>query len=172
MCSVIAQTEGETVRVVDEIFLRNASTKDACAEFVRRYGSHPGKVVVYGDSSGNHRQTTGNTDYEIIREYFETYCNLKVRLQQNTSNPDVRDRVNLVNRQLRSAAGAVSLVVDPKCKELAKDLEEVCYRAESGDIDKNRDRMRTHLSDALGYLIWRECQPRGKWGLCGDRRVL
>ena len=25
-------------------------------------------------------------------------------------------------------------------------------------IDKDRDRARTHLSDALGYLIWQECR--------------
>ena len=26
------------------------------------------------------------------------------------------------------------------------------------EIDKDRDRMRTHLSDALGYLLWQDMQ--------------
>ena len=28
-------------------------------------------------------------------------------------------------------------------------------------IDKDRDPRRTHLSDALGYLVWQECRPAG-----------
>ena len=77
------------------------------------------------------------------------------------SNPVVRERTNLTNRQLRSASGKVGLIVDPKCKELIKDLEQVCSKADTCEIDKGRDRQRTHTSDALGYLIWQECS-RGK----------
>jgi hypothetical protein len=54
--------------------------------------------------------------------------------------------------------------VDPKCKELIKDLEQVCFKEDSNQIDKDRDRLRTHLSDALGYLLWQECKPLGSIG--------
>jgi hypothetical protein len=164
MSSVIAQMRGESVVVLDEIYLRNSSTKDACEEFLRRYPRHDMGVVVYGDSSGNQRQTTGSTDYEMIREYFDAYSNMKTLWRPNKSNPNVRDRINLMNKQLRTAAGAVGLYVDPKCRELIRDFEEVCYKAETGEIDKNRDRLRTHLSDALGYLVCEECKPRQKVG--------
>jgi hypothetical protein len=160
MSSVIVQMAGNMVYVLDEIYLRNASTKDACEEFVRRYPRHDRGVLVYGDSSGNQRQTTGSTDYNMIREYFDTTSTLKPHLRQNTSNPSVRDRINMMNRQFRTAAGTVGMVVDPKCRELVRDLEEVCYRAETGEIDKNRDRLRTHLSDALGYLVFEEFRPK------------
>ena len=76
------------------------------------------------------------------------------------SNPAVRERVNLMNAKLRSAAGEIGLLVDGKCKELIKDFEQVAYKADTCQIDKDRDRMRTHLSDALGYLLWQECRPR------------
>jgi hypothetical protein len=74
------------------------------------------------------------------------------------ANPAIRERVNTVNRQFINAARAVGAYVDPKCVELIKDLEQVCFKAESLTIDKERDRSRTHLSDALGYLMWQECR--------------
>ena len=69
-------------------------------------------------------------------------------------NPPVRERVALVNAKLRSAAGDVRLTVDPGCRELVRDFEEVCYLEGSSSIDKAKDSSRTHLSDALGYLVW------------------
>jgi len=56
---------------------------------------------------------------------------------------------------------------DPKCKELIADLEQVSYLEDSTQIDKDKDRRRTHLSDALGYLIWQE--SRGTVGEKGVR---
>ena len=47
-------------------------------------------------------------------------------------------------------------MVSPRCKELIKDFEEVTYIPDSVLIDKNKDPRRTHLSDALGYLVWQE----------------
>ena len=58
--------------------------------------------------------------------------------------------------------------MDPRCKELIKDLEQVCYKADTMTIDKDRDRARTHLSDALGYLVWQECRPQPKVGERGE----
>jgi hypothetical protein len=44
------------------------------------------------------------------------------------------------------------------------DLEEVTYKADSTVIDKDRDSRRTHLSDALGYLMWQECRAGATFG--------
>lgn len=62
----------------------------------------------------------------------------------------------LVNAKLRNASGKVGLLVSPKCKELILDFEEVTYKSGTTVIDKERDLKRTHLSDALGYLIWQQ----------------
>jgi hypothetical protein len=64
-----------------------------------------------------------------------------------------------VNTKLRSASGFVGLTIDPSCKELLRDFEEVSYKEASSQIDKDRDRMRTHLSDALGYLLLEVFKP-------------
>jgi hypothetical protein len=50
------------------------------------------------------------------------------------------------------------LLVHPRCKELIADFEQVIYKENSQVIDKERDSRRTHLSDALGYLVWQECK--------------
>ncbi len=166
MSSLVAQMDGKRVRVVDEIVLRNGTTQEACAEFLERYERHMGGVAVYGDASGYAAQTTGGSDYQIIRECFALHGSTAVQYRVPKANPAVRERVNLVNAKLRSASGEIGLVVDGKCRELIKDFEQVMYKADSGQIDKERDRMRTHLSDALGYLLWQECRP---WVSVGER---
>ena len=51
------------------------------------------------------------------------------------------------------------------------DLEEVTFKPESTVIDKERDPKRTHLSDALGYLLWQECKQRATFGEQGRRLI-
>jgi hypothetical protein len=84
---------------------------------------------------------------------------MPVKYKVPKSNPGVRERINLTNAKLRSAAGDIGLLVDFKCKELIMDFEQVSFKADTYQIDKDRDRLRTHLSDALGYLLWQECIP-------------
>jgi hypothetical protein len=164
MSSVIAQIEGEEVRVVDEIVLRHAQTADACGEFLNRYPRHPGGLRIYGDSSGNNQQTTGCSDYEIVGQYLQDNSNYSVDYRTATQNPPISHRLNLINAKLLSARGNATLLVDPRCTELIKDFEEVCYRPEDNKPDKERDRMRTHTSDALGYMVWQEFKPLKQFG--------
>jgi hypothetical protein len=126
-------------------------------------------MCVYGDASGNHMQTAGTTDYQVIREFFRRAGHRNVNYKVPPTNPPVRERVGLVNAKLRSASAETHLVIDRKCGELVKDLEQVTYKADSTVVDKERDPRRTHLSDALGYLIWQECRPRPPAGEQGNR---
>lgn len=154
MCSVVAQLDERRVRVLDEIVLSRASTPQACEEFERRFPGHVGGVVVYADATGARMQTTGTTDVAILREFFRggEYGEVKFRIPK--ANPVVRERVMLMNSKLASADGERALTVSRRCKELIKDLEQVTYKENSQVIDKERDPKRTHLSDALGYLLW------------------
>jgi hypothetical protein len=158
LSSLIVQIADGAARVVDEIVLRNASTPEACAEFLKRFPNHRAGVTVFGDASGSAQQTSGNTDYGMVREYFNAYSTTKPALKVPKANPSVRERVNLVNSLLKSAAGNVAVTIDPKCVELIKDLEQVAYKGDTGTIDKERDRLRTHTSDALGYVLWQLCK--------------
>jgi hypothetical protein len=51
------------------------------------------------------------------------------------------------------------------------DFEEVTFKPDSSVIDKDKDPKRTHLSDALGYLIWQECRPGVAFGEQGKRLI-
>jgi hypothetical protein len=159
MSSLVVQLVRGRVLVLDEIVIRHATTYEACEEFLKRFPMDRAGVVVYGDASGNQQQTTGATDYDMIREYFRIHSSMTVKYKVPKSNPGVRERINLTNAKLRSAAGEIGLLVDFKCKELIMDLEQVSFKADTCQIDKDRDRLRTHLSDALGYLLWQECRP-------------
>jgi len=164
MSSVIVQKRGELVEVIDEIVLAEANTQQACDEFQTRYPRLAAGVVVYGDASGNARQTTGLSDYAVVREFFCRQGYENWHLNVPLSNPSVRDRVALMNAQLKATDGAVRMVVDPRCRELIQDFEELTFKPESSVIDKDRDPKRSHLSDALGYLVWQECRAQPPFG--------
>lgn len=178
LCSVIAQIEDVAtrddsfngrrrlkVRVLDEIFLRDATTEDACREFLRKTQEwakyRPITVQIYGDASGYAGKTSGQTDYEMVQRFFARESNYRVQicshLRERRANGGVRDRVNAVNGMLCSVSGDQSLFIDPRCNELIEDLQSVRFRLDSnknptGDLDKT-EHLRTHMSDALGYLI-------------------
>jgi hypothetical protein len=76
--------------------------------------------------------------------------------------------VNCVNARLRNHAGEHRLIVDPKCKHLILDFERVHWKSDThgntlADIDKS-DPDRSHVSDALGYMIAYEFSMRSKAG--------
>ncbi len=164
MCSVVGQREGERVTVLDEIVLSRASTQQACEEFAVRFPRHATGLVVYADATGARMQTTGTTDLTILKKFFRggEYGEVKFRIPR--SNPAVRDRVALMNAKMASADGQHLLTVHQQCKELIKDLEQVTYKENSQVIDKERDARRTHLSDALGYLLWQEFEKQAPVG--------
>jgi phage terminase large subunit len=158
MTSIVAQFNGGIFRVLDEIVLRHASTPEAVDAFTERYSMHVMGVTVYGDASGNSQKTSGTTDYQMVRDAFRQKGISNANYKVPESNPSVRDRITLTNGRLKSASGNIAMLVDPKCKELIQDFEQVSYKAESVHVDKDRDRMRTHASDAVGYLLWQECR--------------
>ncbi len=165
MASVICQERDERTVVLDEIYLETSSTPEVCREFLARHGEHRSGIEVYGDASGEHGHTvTGQSDFQIIREFFRQRTELQGKVNVRNANPAVRDRVNVVNSRLRNAENQFRLLIDAKCRELVKDLEQVCYKAGTSQIDKERDPRRSHLADALGYYLWWKHRPLAKAG--------
>lgn len=169
MCSVVAQRVGDEIRVVDEIVLRRATTQEACAEFWNRYRRHAGGMHVYGDAAGAHGQTTGLSDHKVIRDFFIQKGMKDVELRVTRSNPGVKDRIELVNARLRNAANEIHLTVDPRCRWLIQDLDEVSYQKGTYVLEKTKRPELTHLSDALGYLVWYEFGGPKPYGERGNR---
>jgi hypothetical protein len=169
MSSVILQHAGERLVVIDEIVLARATTEEACMEFENRYRGHAGALEIYGDASGNAMHTTGIGDYQVIRNCLYRAGFRNVKVQVPASNPPVLSRVRKVNSLFTNALGEVRLEVDPRCKELVQDFEEILFKPDSGVIDKVRDPQRTHVSDALGYVVWQLFGEKSKAGEVGQR---
>ncbi len=174
MCSVIGQQDGGQVFILEELVLPDSNTWAACDEFLARTSQfitgYPLNVKIYGDVTGDARKTSASrTDWQIVREFFGRYRDrYQATFRVPSHNPPVKDRVNCVNAMLRNQAGARRLFMDPGCKELIKDFERVRWKADPNgnvlaDIDK-ADPMRSHVSDALGYLIAEEFGMRMKGG--------
>jgi len=86
MCAVVAQIEGEQVRVLDEIVLSRASTADACEELFARWPSHRGGVHVYADASGQSMRTAGQSDFQILKSLItrDRYGRVEFRVDKRT----------------------------------------------------------------------------------------
>jgi hypothetical protein len=112
-----------------------------------------------------------------VRDFFGRYRDrFQAKLCVPSSNPPVKDRINCVNAMLRNHGGQHRLLIDPKCKALIKDLEQVSWKADPygnqlSDLDKS-DPMRTHTSDAVGYLIAREFPMRAPGGERGGPAIV
>jgi hypothetical protein len=170
LCSVVAQVFQGVVVVLEELILPDSNTLAACEEFLSRTAKwNAGSrlhVNVYGDSTGEQRRTSAaRTDWQIVKEFFGRYRDrFDVTFQVPSSNPPVKDRVNCVNAKLRNQTGQYRLLVNRSCKHLIKDFEQVCWKTDPHgnplvELDKS-DPMRTHVSDALGYLVAREFPMR------------
>ena len=95
--------------------------------------------ICYPDPAGSQRRTSAlHTDHSILRQ--NGYI-VKVKKQA----PRIVDRINSVNNSFKT------MIIDPKCKELIKDLEQVIVKGNTRELDKSNPNL-THLSDALGYF--------------------
>ena len=164
MSSLVVQIQNQTVVVLNEIVLKRANTYEACEQFQNLYPMHMAGLKVFGDASGHAMQTAGTNDYRIIQDFLRRAGYRLLALNVGRSNPSVKERVNLTNSRLKNAAGTVGVRINPACRELVKDFEEVCFKTGSNVIDKDKDPKRTHLSDALGYLIWQELSEGPRLG--------
>jgi hypothetical protein len=159
---------------LDELALPDSNTEATCRAFCEkiapwRSGSpYPVQIQIYGDATGKGRNTSASrTDWQIVEDFFKHYhCTITRRVP--STNPPVKDRVNCVNAMLRNQAGERRLLINPKCEQLILDFERVHWKADINgnmlaDIDKS-DPMRSHLSDAVGYMIAYDFGMRPKAG--------
>lgn len=139
LCGVYCIQDGDKIKIVDEIYLENSNTFEVAKEIIKRYPFQGLNIVC--DETGNRRKSSSvkingayQTDHEILRR-----ANLPLI---KFRNPAVKDRYNNTNRLLERG----NIIIDPKCKHLIKDLEQL--------VHDNKDDMLSHISDALGYVCW------------------
>jgi len=155
--AAILQECNHITGVIDEIHIpRHSNTPTVINEFIARYRNHKGPIHLYGDATGGARGTAqvAGTDWEIASNLLRPLFSGRISNRVPKSNPAERARINAVNSRLKSAAGDIRLVVDPKCTFVIKDFEGVrVLEGTSGEIDKKDDPTLTHLTDAIGYAV-------------------
>lgn len=135
MCSVVLQFLNDKLYIYDEVTLRDSDTYQMANELRKRgYGG----ATVIPDSTAANRKTSGQSDFEILRQAGFTI--------KSTRNPFVMDRVNCVNKLLRDE----EIIISSKCKVLIADLEQVVWKGNKLD-QSGQSKDLTHISDALGY---------------------
>lgn len=146
------QTKLKEVYFIDEIYLKNSNTIEACQEFKTRFPNHNAGLNLYGDATGRARHTDSNiTNWKIIESELSRYG---ISTHIPTKNPAERDRINSVNGMICNSKGQRRVFVNPdKCRNLIRDFEQVNYKEGSTQIDKTKDLKLTHTSDAAGYFL-------------------
>ena len=140
MTATICQIYNETVHVIDEVWLPNSNTEQMAKYIKEKYGTL--QMVV--DSTGNKRTTSasfGDSDINILQQHGHSV--LKSR------NPFRIDRYNSVNSLLDKKR----IIINNKCIKVIRDLEQVSYK-EGTNLPDNSNSELTHISDALGYLVF------------------
>ncbi|NQZ53228.1 MAG: terminase [Piscirickettsiaceae bacterium] len=147
MSTVILQPQlnGE-LWAVGELVLFGSNTEEVCNELERRFWRKLKQVTVYPDPAGGWTQhARGETDLDIFREKgFK-------RIKHRRKHPKIADRVNAVNRMLKSGNGDIKFKVDRGCKFLIDSLEQTIYKPGTRDVDKTMNI--EHSTDAIGYPI-------------------
>jgi len=164
---VICQITGGKIFVIDEISLQPGTIDKWVQEFRNRYPGHPGGVHIYGDSNGHRRNVqTGKSEYDLMMLGLAGYAS-DVELRAPRAAPNPRDRINSLNRKLRGHEDAPGIEISANCHELIQDFQEVVLRPDGKDVlkiykDSDPYAARTHASDGLGYLVYREFPIRNE----------
>lgn len=164
MAWTLGQKKLEKAHFFDELWIRNTTTMQASEALVQKYFSlnlHPNHrkdigIILCGDATSKSRQRgSGESDYQIIENTLNSY-GIKYSNITPDSNPQIKDRINLMNVRLKSASGDVAITYNPKnCPRLGKDFERVRWKQATGSLilDQYKDPDLTHSSDGVGYLI-------------------
>lgn len=153
---------GRTVTVwIGEVYIsRGSNTIRVCKKFMDLWGTHPGLVIAYGDSTGGSQGSAKvqGSDWDLIRQTLFPHFGSRLFFNIPRQNPRERQRINSVNTRLLNASNDVHMLVDGQsCPMLIKDLEgTMVIEGSAGEIDKKSDPMISHLSDSIGYYVAKE----------------
>ena len=147
--------------VIGEVHIpENSNTIYVCNRIKKDWSHHAGLVYCYGDATGGNPGSAkvSGSDWDIIRRELRMTFGDRLRISVPDSNPLERSRVNAVNSRLKSGPAdkpIIRMMIHPeKAKNVVRDFDGVrTVEGGSGEIDKEKDKKLSHISDALGYYI-------------------
>lgn len=154
LSSAIGVRTGNDLFLLDEIVLESATSRQSALEFVERYRNHVNKsVIIYGDPSGRNGEKHGHdSDYSdieaVLKENGWRYFRRVKR-----AHPAIKDRQNSVRFKIKTAAGKVSLFVNPNtAKWCNKGLTTVQLQKGSSFQEDQKNKYQ-HITTAIGYCV-------------------
>jgi hypothetical protein len=163
MHATVWQIKDRTAYQIDELITGppNNKTAGVCREFVRKYSTHQGGVIIYGDPSGNNedtRQEQGSNDYTIIMRELEPY---HPRMRVANSHPSPRMRGMFINTIFETGYNGIQIFISSKCVKSIQDLQ---FIKEDSDGTKLKEKAKDiasgvsyerwgHLSDSMDYFM-------------------
>ena len=166
-CAVVGQeqylptSKNYGTGLIDEVHIeRNSTVLKVCDQLIKKYPKHEGPIICYGDATGGAGGPAKimGSEWQLIKgKLMGYYGGKRVSFRVPRENPREKNRVASVNSRLLSYDGKVKMIVDGnKCHYTIKDFEGVRLKDDgSGALDKS-DIALSHLTDAIGYYIWRE----------------
>jgi hypothetical protein len=153
---VLSQRRGDEIHFFKEFYICDSDTHELATDLCDWIAAadHQAEIHLYGDASGHARTAVSRiTNWDLVFDAFRSIGftvevgNLHRHIPK--ANPPVLSRVNSCNCLFRNNRVYVDLA---GCPELVKDWEMVAFDKDKVAIDKS-DSMRTHPSDAAGYLM-------------------
>lgn len=138
---------GQEMNIIHEFRMKNSDIYELCDRIKAIYPN--ALFVVTGDATGHNRSALakGNINYYlVIRDRLRLS---QGQMKQPTINPAVSDSRVILNSILQNG----NLLINPEtCPYLIQDLQSVEVD-DKGDIDKMKDKYKSHLLDCLRYYL-------------------
>ncbi|MBY0404868.1 MAG: hypothetical protein K2X66_13290, partial [Cyanobacteria bacterium] len=131
MCWVVFHRFNGEYHFIDEFCLENTTSLEASEAFFKKYGLHESGLVLTGDASGKNRSTQAqsalDTNYTIIRNRLSQLGMRDIHLDLKTKNPPIETRVAAWNALVCNSQGVRRIKVNPQCKWLISNCENLRY---------------------------------------------
>ena len=153
MSWVIFHKDDDKIYYLDEIVAENTTTREAMEEFLLRYPSHKGKIVVNGDASSDYLSPSSEmTNYAQIRYLLRHHGYKDVDIKIKPKNPFITTRIDAWNNRIITLKGNRCILIHPRCKWLLYNIYNLKWKSGLSDkIDYPTD-VQIKGNKELGYL--------------------
>ena len=145
---------------IEEIYLQNARVSDMIPalhdalrpmiEECKTEKTEP-EILFYGDYSGEARKAEAtDSAWRQVRAYFDGEQGRPKGAFRHRPQPAIATRLEKANGVIKNGAGEIGLIVDPRCKMLVNDFEEV---SRTMLFSQNKTGELSHFSDNFGYVV-------------------
>lgn len=148
VCLWIQEAKRGEVRVVDELWQRQATVHQAAREILRRDAERPVEATFCDPAGRNRNDQTGLSDVDVFRRH-----GIPCAYVLSPQAREIRNGVNLIRAALQPAAGPPKLRIAGRCNELIRAFESYRLRQVNGQYldEPVKPQPSDHPMDALRY---------------------